>query len=95
MQSRTASAVETLVDIGSGFLVAWAVYAWVVVPYVPYDAAFTITCIFTALSLVRRYLWRRFFATGVHEALFARTRIEGYGRWVKRRAERDDWGNPW
>ncbi len=72
MQTKTASAVETLTDIGTGFLIAWGVYLWVVLPYVDLQAAFTITCIFTGVSLVRRYLWRRFFARGLHAVLWRR-----------------------
>lgn len=74
MQSKTASMVETCCDIGTGFLIAWGVYLWVILPYVPRDAAFTITCIFTVVSLGRRYLWRRFFATGLHAVVWARVK---------------------
>ncbi len=72
MQTKTASAVETLTDIGTGFCIAWGVYLWVVIPFVDLHSAFTITCIFTAVSLVRRYLWRRFFARGLHAVLWRR-----------------------
>ena len=63
-QSRRMSAAETLLGQFVGFVVAWV--AWIILlPVFGYTAtatkAFTLTLIFTVLSIIRGYLWRRLF----------------------------------
>ena len=64
-QTRKESLVEAIANQASGFVVAWAVTAWVVVPlwHLRWSQAddLTITLLFTAVSIVRSYLWRRYF----------------------------------
>ncbi len=64
-QSRTMSAIETTLNIGSGMIVAWCL-TYFILPlwgyaYSGYQAA-QITILYTAVSWVRSYLWRRLFA---------------------------------
>jgi hypothetical protein len=65
MQSRTRSLVEQLLNIGSGFLVSLCVWEFIVKPVWEIDTSFaenlTITCLFTVVSIVRSYAWRRLF----------------------------------
>jgi hypothetical protein len=63
-QTRAGSAVEASVSTAIGFGVAWAA-TFVVLPAfgAPVSAASSlgITCVFTAISLVRQYAVRRLF----------------------------------
>ena len=70
-QSKLESRIEVIVNYISGFLLAWATFTWVVTPLVDFgvirwDNAFAITGIFTVVSILRTYYWRRFFATNLH-----------------------------
>lgn len=63
-QSRTQSALETTLNIGSGYLLAMATQAVLYPLYgihtsVSQDAG--IAAVFTVVSLVRSYVWRRIF----------------------------------
>jgi len=73
MQTRTESLIETLLNIGSGFVIAYSLMQFVVTPlfelHTQASDNFTITVLFTAVSITRSYLWRRFFAQGLHRAL--------------------------
>lgn len=65
MQSKIASFVESLLNVGSGFVISLLVWIWIIIPLFGIDTTFTqnleITAIFTAISVVRGYLWRRIF----------------------------------
>ena len=64
-QSRTMSAIETALNIGSGYVLAVITQAII---YPLYGLHTTVTenasiaMIFTVVSLVRSYIWRRIFA---------------------------------
>ena len=64
-QSRTLSAIETTLNISSGFCVAWLM-TFYVLPMWGYQysvgQAIEITALYTAVSWLRSYLWRRIFA---------------------------------
>ncbi len=65
MQSKVESAVEISFNIGSGFVIAW-ILTMFVLPYfgfveVTVTDGFWITVIFTTVSLLRSYIWRRYF----------------------------------
>lgn len=64
-QSRLESFIEAALNTASGFIVAFFVWQWIVVPLfgLPVSLAlnFWITSIFTVVSVIRSYLWRRFF----------------------------------
>lgn len=65
MQSRLESIVESVLNVGSGFVVALVVWSYVVKPlfdiHVSQADNVLITLIFTAVSVVRGYAWRRIF----------------------------------
>ena len=64
MQSKRESLTEIALNVGSGFLVAW-VMTITVLPLFGLNAtineSFQITLIFTFASIIRGYLWRRYF----------------------------------
>lgn len=73
-QSKLESGIESGANTASGFIISWAMWVWVVQPL--YDSgtivhAFWITCIFTVTSLLRSYVWRRFFNQGLHRSVHA------------------------
>jgi len=68
-QSRVESIIERLADMTTGFLISWTVYEMYVFPSVPAISGFWVTAMFTAISLVRGYLWRRFFNNGLHKVV--------------------------
>jgi hypothetical protein len=73
-QTKLVSAIETFCNIGSGFilsLILWQFLAYVLGIPMPLDTNVFITSCFTVLSLTRSYLWRRFFARGLHETVAA------------------------
>lgn len=64
-QSRVHSANEAMLNTGSGFVLSWALWVFVVgplwnIPFNMFDSV-SITLLFTALTLVRTYIWRRVF----------------------------------
>ena len=64
MQTRTESIIETALNIGSGVFVAWllTIYAMPLFGYdVPNGKALVITCMYTVVSVIRSYAWRRIF----------------------------------
>jgi hypothetical protein len=67
-QSRVESLLEASLNTASGFLIALIVWRWVVAPLfgLPLDMASNlgVTSIFTVVSVVRSYVWRRFFNAG-------------------------------
>ena len=60
MQSKKGTCTEILLNTGSGFVVSFAITSFLL-PYMVTVGAFGITCIFTVVSLVRSYIWRRIF----------------------------------
>lgn len=72
-QSRLESVVESCVNTASGFVLAFALWQWVVAPMFGYSVTLTdnfwMTSIFTAASVARGYVWRRFFNAGLHRVV--------------------------
>jgi biotin transporter BioY len=68
-QSRKHSFLEALLNTASGFLISYFV-AELTFAYFNFQTThkdtFTITCIFTLVSIVRSYMWRRIF-NYIHE----------------------------
>lgn len=63
-QSKTISAIEATVNIGSGFilsLIVWQILAGLYGIPMPLSRNVEITSIFTVVSLTRSYVWRRLF----------------------------------
>jgi len=64
MQSQWESFMETFLNTASGFAISWLLTTWVLPIYgfaVTAGQGFQITCIFTVISILRSYLWRRTF----------------------------------
>lgn len=63
MQSRLGSFTEAVLNQASGFFVSWAMYIWIIGPWFHYPIHYAesawLTLIFTAVSIVRTYCWRR------------------------------------
>ena len=60
MQSKKSTCIEVLLNTASGFVVSFAITT-MLLPYMVTVGAFGITCIFTVVSLIRSYAWRRVF----------------------------------
>lgn len=61
-QSKRGSALEITCNYASGFVIALLVYKYGVRPFPAiYESAFLVTTIFTVVSVVRSYVWRRLF----------------------------------
>lgn len=73
MQSRLESFVEASLNTASGFLVSLMVWQFAVAPAMGFEVSwhdnFIITGVFTAVSIARSYLWRRFFNAGMHRLI--------------------------
>jgi hypothetical protein len=64
MQSQWESFMETILNTASGFALSWLLTTWVLPLYgfgVTASQGFQITCIFTVISILRSYVWRRTF----------------------------------
>ncbi len=65
MQTRKGSALEVTLNIGSGFIVAMLTWQLVAAPLFGYEVTlydnFWLTMIFTVVSVIRSYFWRRLF----------------------------------
>ena len=72
-QSRLESAIETFINVGTGFLLSWAVWVFIAAPLfgIPTHAgqALALTALFTITSVLRSYFWRRFFANSIHKRI--------------------------
>ena len=72
-QSRLESVIETGINIASGFIISMLVWEFIIGPYLDIEThiseTITITLIYTVISIVRGYFWRRFFNNGVHKAV--------------------------
>lgn len=72
-QSRLESLIEASINIGSGFIVSLLLWTFVIVPVwnlpVNMSQNLVITGLFTVLSIVRSYIWRRFFNAGLHKKI--------------------------
>lgn len=65
-QSRTVSAIEVVLNIGTGLLIS--TFVWMIIaPWYGYTVFFTtalgLSSIFTITSIIRSYIWRRVFVT--------------------------------
>ena len=64
-QSKLSSLIESLLNVGSGFVVSSLLWSFVIVPVYEIEVTVTqnleITAIFTVISVIRGYIWRRVF----------------------------------
>jgi hypothetical protein len=72
MQSKQQSIVEQVCNVGSGFILAFFLWRFLITPQLHYFATMgysyenilvnlAITTQFTVVSLIRGYVWRRYF----------------------------------
>lgn len=65
-QSKKHSILEQMFDTGTGFLISYCVWEFILKNLInngnlSVDNSFAITTIFTVISIVRGYFWRRLF----------------------------------
>lgn len=65
-QSRHWSALEAVANVASGFVIAALTWQFIIRPLIyngtlSIDSTLPITIIFTVISLIRGYTWRRIF----------------------------------
>lgn len=74
-QSKLESAIETFFNIGSGFVISYLMWLYVVSPVFGIPASHTqtfgITVLFTVTSVLRSYVWRRYFNARLHKRVHA------------------------
>jgi hypothetical protein len=65
MQSKKHSIIEQLLNVGSGFILSFILWVYVITPLwnIPMSMSdnIAIIFIFTVVSITRGYLWRRYF----------------------------------
>lgn len=65
MQTRLNSLIEQILNVGSGFIIALLVWIFIITPLFGITVTMvdnlTITAIFTVVSIIRGFLWRRLF----------------------------------
>lgn len=72
-QSRIESLIESWANIGSGFIISYLMWVFVVGPLwnletTPLDNLGIVT-LFTVTSVIRSYVWRRWFNAKLHRRL--------------------------
>lgn len=85
-QTKLESGIEVAANIGSGMILAWALWYWPLPQYFGVSASastsLSIVILFTVVSVGRSYFWRRFFARRFHKVVH---------RWVSRCWELTGW----
>jgi|ETNvirenome_6_85_1030632.scaffolds.fasta_scaffold01161_7 uncharacterized membrane protein (DUF485 family) len=65
MQTKLRSTIETFLNVGSGAFISWLITITFLPWYLGVDIsphiAFDLTIIYTFVSMVRSYVWRRVF----------------------------------
>ena len=72
-QTKLESLLESFINVGSGFILAFIIWQtiapWFLGYEISYAENFVLTSVFTAVSVLRGYMWRRFFNAGIHKAI--------------------------
>ena len=73
-QGKLVSIIEVVTNVVTGVIMAMLIWAFIIPELFPRMAGpiaenFLVTFTFTTFSIMRGYLWRRFFATGLHTTL--------------------------
>lgn len=72
-QSKTASGLEASANTLSGYFISLAMWLYIAGPLFGYDVSVSkglgLTLLFTVTSLIRSYVWRRWFTTGINQWL--------------------------
>lgn len=74
-QSRLESLIEASLNTASGFVVSLFVWQFIAAPLFGYRVTWAdnvlLTALFTGVSVVRSYVWRRFFNAGINRRIRA------------------------
>ena len=68
-QNRLESLLEKFVDTTTAFIISWCVYEYYIYPNMHSMSSFFVVSIFTAISFLRGYFWRRFFNQQLHKTV--------------------------
>ena len=73
-QSVFESRIEVFANYTSGFLIAWLTWTLLLIGpftwgWIVKENGLAITTVFTGVSILRSYYWRRFFARGFHKTV--------------------------
>jgi len=69
-QTKLESWIEIFFNYLSGFIIAYLTYDLLIMPSpVLKNSPLMVTTIFTVISIVRSYVWRRFFNRGLHKVI--------------------------
>ena len=75
-QTKVASALEASANTLSGYFISLAVWLYIAGPLFGYDVSLSkgigLTLLFTVTSLIRSYVWRRWFTGGWVKRLLQR-----------------------
>ena len=70
-QSRLESIIEQVLNNLSGIVTSLLTFEYIIAPFYGFDATWWdnigITIIFTTISIIRGYFWRRFFNNLIHK----------------------------
>lgn len=75
-QTKLESTIEVIVNYITGFILSYLIYRYICMPLDLMREPMIITTIFTVFSIVRSFLWRRFFNAGLHKLVH-----KGVTRW--------------
>lgn len=78
-QTKIESIVERTADIGTGYIISVMVYEYYIMPSIKIMPSTYVVAIFTIISFVRGYFWRRFFNRGLHKAVHKFLKRKHYG----------------
>ena len=86
-QTKLESLIESILNQFSGIIVAFLTWVYLVSPLfnIPYQGFWRnlgITLIFTSISILRGFLWRRVFNAGLHKTVhgFVKNMVNGNGK---------------
>lgn len=69
-QTKLESNIEIFFNYLSGFVIAYLTYEFAVLPNQWLrESPFLVISLFTGVSVVRSYVWRRFFNAGLHKVV--------------------------
>lgn len=66
-QTKLESTIEVFMNYLSGAIMSYLIYRYICMPLDIMREPLTITMIFTVFSIVRAFMWRRFFNAGLHK----------------------------
>ena len=79
-QSRIESIIEQITNVGSGMIIAYCVMQFILIPAFDINLSATenikVTVILTFVSVIRGYMWRRFFDVKLYKT--CAEKIRGY-----------------